>query len=59
MSERILQAEAEGREESNGGQREGDWNEVSVRGGLVAMVTGFEPDFVGGSAGVTGQVSYT
>ena len=42
MSERILQAEAEGREESNGGQWEGDWNEVSVRGGLVAMVTGLE-----------------
>ena len=38
MSERALQAEAEGREEkTKGGQREGDWKEVSSKGGLVQM----------------------
>ena len=58
MSERTLQAEAEGREESNGGQREGDWKEVSSRGRLVAKKSEFEQSLMVGSAGVKGQVSH-
>ena len=48
-----------GGRKAKGGQREGDWKEVSSRGGLVAKEPEFEQGLVVGSAGVTGQVSHT
>lgn len=48
-----------GGRKAKGGQREGDWKEVSSRGGLVSKEPEFGRGLVGGSAGVTGQVSHT